>query len=299
MKYFYLLCFSSLLHLYGLAQTINVSGECMTGQITLNPVVEMVNGKVAYEGTGTVSGIAGVSITVYWIGAPDNVWVLAYDGQPYFKNSCNTALPPGSPNVECPWTTVEGTDCTGATELAIAGSGVLAVKLLSFTATHSGGEVILTWKTAAEPGNKGFEVYHSMDGTNWQTIGNVPGNTNSTTEIQYSYTDKSPNTGKNYYRLLQKDLNGHSSYSGIVSADVLNNRLFQVFNTTSRGRYQVLVQSNQPAEISVLDLSGKKLWSRQVAKGMHPLDLSAYPAGLYLLRIKMNGESFTQKLINP
>jgi hypothetical protein len=299
MRLLYLLCFISLLHLSARTQTINVSGQCMTGIITLDPILESVNGKIAYQGTGTVDGNAGVTISVYWLGAPDNVWVLDYDGQPYFQNSCNTVQPLSSPNIDCPWTPVDGTTCTGSTQLTITGSGVLAVRLLGFTATNSGGQVLLNWKTVAETNNKEFEIHRSMDGTSWQTIGTVPGNTNSITEIKYSYTDKTPSTGKNYYRLLQKDLNGHSWYSGILTVDIFNNRLFRLLNEPAPGKYQLEVQSNQAAEISVLDISGKKLWSLKAAKGMHQIDLSAYPAGMYLLRIKMNDEYFTQKLINP
>ena len=79
------------------AQTVDRFRSCITGTITLNSIGD-IDGKPAYENTGTVEGIAGVQVDVYWL-TPDNLWVLAFDGQPYFQNSCTSALPPSTPRL--------------------------------------------------------------------------------------------------------------------------------------------------------------------------------------------------------
>jgi hypothetical protein len=142
------------------AQTVTVSGECMTGSINLTKEPDLVDGKVAYTGKGTVMGVPGVAIAVFWIGAPDNVWVLAFDGQPYFQNTCNFDLPPGTAAPACTWTEVTPGTCTGGTALSVTGTGTtLTVRFTCFTAQKSGAPVQLNWTTASEKDNKaGFVV---------------------------------------------------------------------------------------------------------------------------------------------
>lgn len=299
MKFFYSLALLLIVHYTSGAQTVQVSGKCISDTITLSQLADNVNGKVAYQGTGTVAGTAGVTVSVYWLGAPDNLWVLDFDGQPYFQNTCNFTGPPSSFNADCAWTAVTGTTCTGTGSLNIVGSGVLAVKLLNFTATKLNSQVLLNWETTTESGNRLFEVQRSSDGNSWQLIGSVPGNGQSGSAIQYRFTDKLPVNGKNYYRLLQKDNDGHSSYSAIITIDIINNSFFQVFGGASKGTYQLLINATQPAEISLLDLSGKKVWAMKAAKGLYQLDLKQHPAGLYMLQARMKDQVITQKLINP
>ncbi len=47
----------------------------------------------------------------------------------------------------------------------------------------------LTWQTVSESNNSGFNVEKSSDGNDWVVLGFVPGNGNSNTTVNYSYTD--------------------------------------------------------------------------------------------------------------
>lgn len=278
------------------AQTINVSGQCMTSTITLTQVSN-VNGKPAYQGTGTVQGFPGVVVSIYWIGAPDNVWVLDFDGQPYYQNACNSAGPYGTGNVSCPWTTVPSTSCTGGAALSIAGVGVLPVNLISFTAKKENQEVVLNWKTASENNNKGFDVLRSKDGISWSSLGFVNGAVNSSLEREYVFIDKSPLSGKNYYRLAQQDLDGNKTYSSVVNLEFSTSGYYTLGNNPGNGIYKLNIQSSQLFEITVLDITGKKLLSTTASAGVHQVDISNYAAGTYLLRLTNGNVTFTEKLI--
>lgn len=116
----------------------------------------------------------------------------------YVKNSATTCVTSAS-------ATVLTTTCTS-----------LPVSLTDFRAYKKDNGVVLTWTTATEQNNKGFEVERSADGTNWKMIGSVNSqaiNGNSNTTLEYSYTDKLPVTGNNFYRLKQIDLDGSAEYS--------------------------------------------------------------------------------------
>ncbi len=95
----------------------------------------------------------------------------------------------------------------------------LPVELNSFTATAKGTGVELSWKTATEVNNKGFEVEKNVNGT-WNKIGFVEGNGTSNAPKSYSYTDASAK-GSVSYRLMQIDNNGNFKYSSTVNANVL------------------------------------------------------------------------------
>lgn len=81
----------------------------------------------------------------------------------------------------------------------------LPVELSSFTSSVSGQAVNLTWSTATEIDNYGFEVQKSENQSDWSTIGFVHGSGNSNSNKQYAYTDQQAGTGTIYYRLKQID----------------------------------------------------------------------------------------------
>lgn len=116
----------------------------------------------------------------------------------YVKNSATTCVTSAS-------ATVLTTTCTS-----------LPVSLTDFRAYKKDNGVVLTWTTATEQNNKGFEVERSADGTSWKVIGWVNSqaiNGNNNTKLDYNYTDKLPVSGNNFYRLKQVDLDGRVEYS--------------------------------------------------------------------------------------
>ena len=77
---------------------------------------------------------------------------------------------------------------------------------------------VLTWATATEQNNSGFEVERSTDGTSFIKIGLVHGAGNSTSQKEYSFTDSRVIANRTtYYRLKQIDLDNQFEYSNIIS----------------------------------------------------------------------------------
>jgi hypothetical protein len=295
MRYIYTLFLFLFLQPTVFGQTIAVSGLCMSGTIILNKTADEA-GKVAYEGTGTVAGTAGVAVSVFWMGAPDNIWVLAFDGQPYFQSPCDRSTPPSTTNTTCTWSEVDPGVCTGGTALSITGTGTLPVRLASFTAAKSGRQVQLNWQTASETNNKGFEVQRSRNGSDWATIGFVAAGINAAAGQAYHFADASPLTGRNFYRLVQIDLDNRSTQSAIISVDFSANG-FYTLQHPGNGRYQLTIDSEAPVELSVVDLSGRKLFGKTAGQGVHAIDLGPYAKGIYLLQLKKDQQVLTEKLI--
>ncbi|HEY5406474.1 MAG TPA: T9SS type A sorting domain-containing protein [Ginsengibacter sp.] len=295
---FYLLLFTFFYSIPGKSQTVDVSGACITGTITLN-FLETYNGKPAYESTGTVEGFSGTQVDVYWL-TPNNLWVVAFDGQPYFQNSCSGALPPSTPSTSCPWTAVMGETCTGGTSLNVTGTGTLAVKITGFTARKNDEEVVLNWQTATEINNKGFEIQRSSDGVHWNTIGFVNGNINSSIQQNYQFNDVTPLASQSFYRLAQLDIDNNITYSPIASVKFLHAGFYFIANNPGNGLYKLNIDAtgNDKISFAVIDVNGRRLMSKIVnGSGTQTIDITNYSAGIYLLQIQKGNNLFTEKLI--
>src|SRR5690606_28158309 len=101
-----------------------------------------------------------------------------------------------------------------------AGGNPVPVELASFTASVSDGKVNLSWATASETNNYGFEVERKAEGQEYTKVGFVSG-FGTTTETQvYSFTDNSVTSGVYTYRLKQVDFDGTFEYSNEVEVDL-------------------------------------------------------------------------------
>jgi photosystem II stability/assembly factor-like uncharacterized protein len=98
----------------------------------------------------------------------------------------------------------------------------LPVELSSFSAKTVDNSVQISWKTATETNNFGFEIQRSETNTdNWVKTGFVNGAGNSNSSKQYSFVDKVSQDGKYYYRLKQIDKDGKFTYSNQVEVTVM------------------------------------------------------------------------------
>lgn len=298
MKAIYVLFFMFLCPFLSPAQTVTVSGKCMTGNITLNKIADL-NGKSAYQGTAQVLGYDGITITVYWIGAPDNVWVIDYEGQPYFYNTCTSVQPPSTENTSCHWIPVEGTECPGSPALVVNGTGTqsLAVSLHSLDGKVVDEQVSLVWKTSSESNNKGFEIQRSNDAVTWKKIGFVNGGLNSTQELNYVFNDIAPIQGSNFYRLKQYDMDGKATLSSIINVEVLNSGTYTLSNNPGNGIYTLHMRTANGVKMSISDLAGRRLIHKNIDAGIHQIDISEYAPGIYLLHLQVGNKIKTEKLL--
>lgn len=98
---------------------------------------------------------------------------------------------------------------------------VLPLQLTNFTAvadplTKSVG---LSWITTDETGLDYFRVMRSSEGTNWQQIGQVAASENAVGPDNYTFTDPSPLSGNNDYRLQMVNRDGGASWSSVVEVE--------------------------------------------------------------------------------
>jgi hypothetical protein len=97
-----------------------------------------------------------------------------------------------------------------------------AIDLVSFAATASETEVRLTWETAGEINNEGFNLWRSQAADGQYTRLNatlIPAQGDADTGASYEYTDTNVVKGVIYYYKLEDiDIHGVSAFHGPVSA---------------------------------------------------------------------------------
>ena len=108
-------------------------------------------------------------------------------------------------------------------------NGILPVEMISFTAAATNSSVSLTWKTATETNNYGFEVERSamvnqqstMSNADWTKVGFVEGAGTSSHSHEYSFTDRIAQRGVAAYRLKQIDRDGSFKYTESIEVHIL------------------------------------------------------------------------------
>ena len=178
------------------------------------------------------------------------------------------------------WNIVSGTN-SGYPFIVNNGS-TLPVTWLSFTAQKQGDKSLLTWSTASEQNTKDFEVQHSINTLSWTPLGTVAAAGNSTTTRQYSFTHATPFKGNvyNYYRILQRDLDGKFSYSKIASL-IYDEPGPDVFVYPNPATEAVTVYLAESQDVRLINVAGATVWKGTLSAGRNQIPLTHLAKGVY------------------
>lgn len=174
-------------------------------------------------------------------------------------------------------------------------AGPLPVTLVSFGAKRVGATVACTWVTASEQHNDHFVVERSLDGGSFVALGTVAGHGTSPAAHTYAFVDEQPVAGVAYYRLRQVDTDGAASYSPVVvvqrSEEVLATAAITATPNPSAGQFALLTSFGATTQLrgSVVNMLGQLVATVDAlvpgGPATLPLDLSAQPAGVYLVQL--------------
>lgn len=170
------------------------------------------------------------------------------------------------------------------------------VKLSAFTVQKKAGYNQLSWTTASEQNNVGFDLQRSADGVNFSTIATVASlapSGNSTQSIDYQAMDKQPLKGVNYYRLVQRDKDGRTAISKVISvnSDGITTTSVSLFPNPVHSTLTVRISSSGPqkTDMQILNMQGgvilKKSVTLKPGENSIDLDVQRLQPGSYLLRL--------------
>lgn len=203
-----------------------------------------------------------------------------------------------------------GTNCVTSilpmTTISMSSCTILPIELLDFSGKQAKNEIKLTWTTASERDNKGFELEGSWDGKTFAAIGFVKGQGTTTQQHTYDFTDTPPQYFGDivYYRLRQINFDETASLSKILSFTFGKTTDWQVFPNPTKT--DVVLQSNQDIKgtvvVELTDLLGRTLGSSiyegiSVKSGIHQ-NVENLPNGLYFIKISSdNTVLFTKRIV--
>ena len=183
-------------------------------------------------------------------------------------------------------------------------SATLPVSLTSFSGKQENSGIRLNWATASELNNNHFELLRSANGKDFASITTIAGNGTSNQANTYSYLDRAPEAGTNYYKLKQVDNDGKSTiHTQVVAVEnaLASNQTLSVFlgNNTLSAKFDASEQGN--ASISLTDLSGKKVFSKtfKADKGKNNVDaeITGLAPGIYVATLLLNGGRTSIKVV--
>ncbi|RYE58195.1 MAG: hypothetical protein EOP48_04110, partial [Sphingobacteriales bacterium] len=171
---------------------------------------------------------------------------------------------------------------------AFGGLNVLPAPIADFRATATSGSVRLDWSTTTEKGSSHFEIERSVDnGRTFERLVNLNSNGNSSYRRSYSWTDLSPASGDNFYRLKIVDLDGAFTYSGIVRGAVKKGSAIVVYYDRNEDAIR-LRNASVSAKIQLFDLGGNRI-----------VTLKNRPAGVYIVRVTDGEELIVSRVVKP
>ncbi|MEN9999599.1 MAG: hypothetical protein RI922_2589 [Bacteroidota bacterium] len=169
--------------------------------------------------------------------------------------------------------TINRTGLTGTAYYAIAYPTAipLPIELISFQANcNDDNSVSITWSTATEFNCASYIIEKSRDGLNWNVLATVPGSGNSTSLLSYTYLDENAESGTNYYRLIQFDMDGASHTFNIDSSNCNESNSgnpIVIYPNPSLNEFYIDFYSttlNKESFISIVDAKGAQVLFKRI-----------------------------------
>ncbi|MBI2427676.1 MAG: T9SS type A sorting domain-containing protein [Ignavibacteriales bacterium] len=172
-----------------------------------------------------------------------------------------------------------------------------------------GKNIHLTWSTATETNNAGFEIERQdKTGNAWSKIAFIEGHGTTSSPKEYSYVDSKVSGGNYSYRLKQVDRDGKFEYSQSVEVNIgLTAEDFQLsqnypnpFNPSTQ--IQFAVPQSEFVSLRVYNTLGQEVRTlfNGIAEGNTmqkvEFDGSTLPSGVYFYSLKTKDRHEVKKL---
>ncbi len=176
----------------------------------------------------------------------------------------------------------------------------LPLNWLSFDVIKENEGAFLNWTTASEKNTDYFVIEYSSDGSTFKEMGRVKaygGQYNT-----YFYRDPTALEDTRYYRIVQYDLDGSSSFSEIKV--IQHEKPMPIlYPTIHQGEFSITVPYiTESIEITVFNSMGQEVFSkksRSVTSSKHNMDINItnLTTGVYLVKVVTGEQIHTFKTI--
>jgi len=161
------------------------------------------------------------------------------------------------PNQTLTLTSRNGTD-----GMSICDFSPLPVEFLNLEIIPVDKTAEVRWSTASEKDNDFFTIERSLNGVDFEELGQMDGAGDSEAILHYSFIDERPLDGISFYRLKQTDFDGKFEYSWVVSLNYksdFSEPLFYPNPLTNSSKMEIPTINTSTTEIQFFDLTGKSV----------------------------------------
>lgn len=211
-------------------------------------------------------------------GGSNGIWST---GGTAFGASSGTAAVGGLTGLSMPvMSSVVGTACT-----------VLPVELVQYEVRKvSDSEVEVSWQTFSESNASHYLVQRSVNGIDFLTLEHVPAKGTSNVLQHYNSSDYEPLKGLSYYRMVQVDRDGDSTFYAIKPIHIQSGSFMLYPNPAETVVYIAFEQTTRESwyTVEILDALGKTVNSMYLPATTNDglqLNVAALPSGVYFLRV--------------
>ncbi|MEO8117167.1 MAG: T9SS type A sorting domain-containing protein, partial [Bacteroidota bacterium] len=161
---------------------------------------------------------------------------------------------------------------------------ILAANFKEVKAALNNDAITITWQTLNESGTKSFTVERSMNANDYVGINTVP---SKGVASNYSYTDKNPFDGNNYYRIRENAINGTNTFSPVVKVVFNDNGVISLYPNPAKNIVTVKgLNKNVTAIIKITDMQGREISSQNFTQSSSAtLNIKALAQGTYFVQV--------------
>ena len=172
----------------------------------------------------------------------------------------------------------------------------MSTSQLNFTAQLVGASVKTSWTITGEEFSKEYEVQHSVNNTEYASIGTVVAKTGSNNI--YSLYYYKPEIGKNYFRLKSMAKDGSIHYSPVRLITLTKDLPISVYPNPVRDILNINIGRGEgkPVNVKLINSFGQVVWTKKCF-GLNQIDMRSFSSGMYLLQIDSGNKTIKlQKL---
>ncbi|WP_185152849.1 T9SS type A sorting domain-containing protein [Fulvivirga aurantia] len=178
-------------------------------------------------------------------------------------------------------------------------SNALPVEYLTIKAIALENINQIKWATATEINSQAFIVERSTNGKDWLEIGEVAAAGNSSSKIDYDFTDYEPKQ-VSYYRLNQIDYDGTENLSDVlkVTRD-FDESVVSVFPNPFRKTILVRnLPQGEEVDVQVSTIAGNNVYSQDIVvnNGLK-IELPELKDGVYVLKLTFGDQTILRKIM--
>lgn len=166
----------------------------------------------------------------------------------------------------------------------------LPITVESFTGIRQGNVNQLSWKVTCAGTAAIFDVERSSNGSSFSSIGTMA-TTQNRCSSPFDFTDATPLTGKNFYRIKITENTGRILYTGIVLLENGKSLISTLYPTIiSKGNPVQVNFTGVKGNLSIVDATGRQVFNHLLLSGSQSIALPLQAAGVYFYSIK-NGDT--------